>query len=54
MHCGTICAPHADARDEYGALKQANAEKFRYDIDGYIEAKAGFIKEILEKTIYKD
>ena len=45
---------HPDARDEYGALKMANAEKYRYDIDGYIEAKGPFIRGIMEKTIYKD
>lgn len=41
---------HPDARDEYGALKMANAELFRYDIDGYIEAKGPFIRGILEKA----
>jgi GrpB-like predicted nucleotidyltransferase (UPF0157 family) len=45
---------HDHARDEYGALKIANAEKFRYDIDGYIAAKSDFIMGILNKTIYKD
>jgi GrpB-like predicted nucleotidyltransferase (UPF0157 family) len=44
---------HDDARDEYAALKQANAEKFRHDIDGYIEGKSGFIRGILNKTIYR-
>lgn len=43
---------HPDARDAYGALKMANAEKFRYDIDGYIEAKGPFIRGILEKALY--
>ncbi len=41
---------HPDARDAYGALKMANAEKFRYDIDGYIEAKGPFIREMLVKA----
>ncbi len=41
---------HPDARDEYGALKIANADKYRYDIDGYIEAKGPFIRAILEKA----
>lgn len=45
---------HDGAREEYGALKQANAEKFRYDIDGYIDAKSDFIRGILEMTIYCD
>ncbi len=44
---------HPDARDAYGALKMANAEKFRYDIDGYIEAKGPFIRDILVKALKK-
>jgi len=34
---------------EYGALKTALAEKCGNDIDAYIDGKAGFIRDILEK-----
>lgn len=40
---------HQDARDEYGALKMANAKVYTYDIDGYVTAKTEFIRRITEK-----
>lgn len=40
------------ARNEYGALKYRLAEKYRCDIDNYIDGKTEFIKRILDKTIY--
>ena len=42
---------HPEARDAYGALKQANAEQYRYDIDGYIAAKTDFIRGILVQAL---
>jgi GrpB-like predicted nucleotidyltransferase (UPF0157 family) len=35
---------------QYGQLKKQLAEKYRYDIDGYVENKTAFITAILEKT----
>lgn len=35
---------------EYGNLKKDLAEKYKYDIDSYIEKKTDFIVKILEKT----
>ena len=40
---------NAEATHEYGALKKQLAEKFRDDIDGYIEGKTAFIVGILER-----
>lgn len=41
------------ARKEYGALKYKLAETYRFDIDNYCNAKTDFIREILNKTIYR-
>lgn len=40
------------ARDEYGELKYKLAEKYRNDIDNYIDGKTDFVRKILDKTIY--
>ena len=37
---------HADARDEYAALKLALAKQFGSDREGYTDAKTGFIQRI--------
>ncbi|KEK23428.1 GrpB family protein [Bacillus gaemokensis] len=42
------------ARKEYEELKYRLAENYRFDIDRYCEAKTGFVKGILNKTIYKN
>ena len=36
--------------EQYGQLKKQLAEKYRYDIDSYVENKTAFITAILEKT----
>lgn len=41
---------HEDAVRQYGELKKKLAEEFRYDIDGYCEAKTDFIEQILVKA----
>ena len=40
---------HKETADKYGNLKEKLARKFPYDIDGYCDGKADFVKE-LEKT----
>ncbi|PDZ71351.1 GrpB family protein [Bacillus pseudomycoides] len=40
------------ARKEYEELKYRLAENYRYNIDGYCEAKTDFVKGILNKTLY--
>ncbi|MCL6457140.1 MAG: GrpB family protein [Gorillibacterium sp.] len=42
------------ARNEYGALKLRLAEAYRYDIDQYCDNKTEFVREILNKTMYKN
>jgi len=42
---------HDDARDEYAALKQSLAEKYRHDIDAYIAGKHEFIMNIVELAV---
>ncbi|EOP73495.1 MULTISPECIES: GrpB family protein [Bacillus] len=39
-------------RKEYEELKYRLAENYRYNIDGYCEAKTDFVKGILNKTLY--
>ena len=41
---------HPDIAAQYGQLKKQLAEKYRYDIDGYVENKTAFITAILERT----
>jgi len=41
---------HDDARDEYAALKQNLAEKYRHDIDAYVDGKHEFVMGIIEKA----
>ncbi len=41
---------HADARDEYGRLKQALAKQHPHDIDAYIDGKSGFIEAIIKRA----
>lgn len=35
---------HEEAREQYGKLKEALAEQFPHDIDGYMDGKDDFIK----------
>ena len=35
---------HEEAREQYGVLKEALAEQFPHDIDGYMDCKEDFIK----------
>ncbi|TDF95027.1 GrpB family protein [Paenibacillus piri] len=42
-----------EAKKEYEALKQRLAEAYRYDIDSYVDRKTAFVRDILNKTIYK-
>ena len=37
---------HPEKARQYGVLKQALAEKFPYDIDGYCDGKEAFMKEL--------
>ena len=37
---------HPDVAEKYGLLKQRNAERFRYDNDGYCDAKHDFVTEL--------
>jgi GrpB-like predicted nucleotidyltransferase (UPF0157 family) len=41
---------HPEEAQTYSILKQALAEKYPHDIDGYIDGKAGFIQEIDRKA----
>lgn len=41
---------HPDIADEYARLKDALAEKFRIDIIGYSDGKAGFIANVIERA----
>jgi GrpB-like predicted nucleotidyltransferase (UPF0157 family) len=41
---------NAAATREYGALKKSLAGDFGHDIDGYVEAKTGFIVAVLKKV----
>jgi GrpB-like predicted nucleotidyltransferase (UPF0157 family) len=41
---------HDDARDAYAALKRGLAQRFRYDIDNYIDGKTAFVTDILAKA----
>ncbi len=41
---------HPEVALAYGALKQQLAVQFRNDIEGYVEAKTGFITSILERV----
>ena len=44
--CGITCGPTRKKPGQYGVLKQALAEKFPYDIDGYCDGKEAFMKEL--------
>jgi len=41
---------HRDSRDEYARLKRDLALKFRWDQDGYIEGKTGFVRDVLRRA----
>ncbi len=45
---------HEDERKKYQLLKIELAKKHRFDIDSYCDGKTNFIKQILQKTIYKN
>lgn len=39
------------ARDEYAALKQSLTEKYRHDINAYVDGKHEFIMRIVKKAL---
>jgi GrpB-like predicted nucleotidyltransferase (UPF0157 family) len=41
---------HDETRDEYAKLKKSLAEKYRHDIDSYIEGKHEFVETVLKKA----
>lgn len=41
---------HPQTAREYESLKVSLADKFRYDRDGYTEAKGGFIRSVTERA----
>ncbi|MDM5155102.1 GrpB family protein [Bacillus sp. DX1.1] len=41
------------ARKEYEELKYRLAERYRFDIDNYCNAKTDFVRDILNQTIYR-
>ena len=41
---------HPQTAREYESLKVSLADKFRYDRDGYTEAKGGFIRSVMERA----
>ncbi|WP_418936670.1 GrpB family protein [Paenibacillus chitinolyticus] len=45
---------HPAARKRYQRLKEDLAAEFRYDRDTYCEKKTGFVRDILNKTLYKE
>ncbi len=42
---------HKEARDEYAALKRSLAEKYRHDIDSYVDGKHEFIINIANTAL---
>jgi len=45
---------HEDAKCEYAALKESLAERFRHDIDSYVDGKHEFIENILKMAQEED
>jgi GrpB-like predicted nucleotidyltransferase (UPF0157 family) len=41
---------HADAAKQYEVLKYRLAEEFRYDREGYTDAKGDFVRDVLRKA----
>lgn len=41
---------HDNSRDEYSALKRSLAERYRHDIDAYIDGKHEFVEDIIKKA----
>ncbi len=41
---------HPDSAAEYAALKKRLAKKYRHDRDGYTDAKADFVRQILKEA----